>query len=288
MRNDVLTEPHGGHRVRGRPVADVQALAGRLREEVSLKLVADTPTTAGALALGPPPTPNLPRDQTISDTPSLSETNAISNPTTVTANRRVFLSAPLEAPVHISGTPVVRIRASANATDTNLGAILVDYGARHAGLADRRRARTLTTEDCWGEASLATKPVTCRSRSGPDRHPVARLEGHPRRAEPQLLRDRRAAGPRTGGVVHVPPPAAGLRLPGRAQDRLVLVGSYSGYGSQADQNRATISLNVTETLHRRSSAARRRSPGRPRESDACRHDRDPGRGAREQASARAT
>jgi hypothetical protein len=29
---------------------------------------------------------------------------------------------------------------------------------------------------------------------------------------------------------------------------LVLVGSYSGYSSQADQNRATISLNVTETL----------------------------------------
>jgi hypothetical protein len=28
----------------------------------------------------------------------------------------------------------------------------------------------------------------------------------------------------------------------------VLVGSYSGYSSQADQNRATISLNVTETL----------------------------------------
>ncbi len=29
---------------------------------------------------------------------------------------------------------------------------------------------------------------------------------------------------------------------------LVLVGSYSGYSSQADQNRATITLNVTETL----------------------------------------
>jgi X-Pro dipeptidyl-peptidase len=29
---------------------------------------------------------------------------------------------------------------------------------------------------------------------------------------------------------------------------LVLLGSYSGYGSQADQNRATISVNVTETL----------------------------------------
>jgi hypothetical protein len=28
----------------------------------------------------------------------------------------------------------------------------------------------------------------------------------------------------------------------------VLLGSYSGYGSQADQNRATISVNVTETL----------------------------------------
>ena len=81
------------------------------RANVSLKLMADTATTAGALAFGPPPTPNLPRvHQTITDTPSLSENTAISNPTTVTANRRVFLSAPLEAPVHVSGTPVVRIR----------------------------------------------------------------------------------------------------------------------------------------------------------------------------------
>ena len=106
VRNDVLTEPQvdveyaadDGRRSRGGRSTPARR---------SPNLVADTPTTAGALALGPPPTPNLPCvHQTITYTPSLNETNAISNPTTVTANCRVFLSAPLEAPVHISGTPV--------------------------------------------------------------------------------------------------------------------------------------------------------------------------------------
>jgi len=40
----------------------------------------------------------------------------------------VFLSPALTQPVHISGTPVVQLDASANKTSTHLGAMLVDYG----------------------------------------------------------------------------------------------------------------------------------------------------------------
>ena len=137
-------------------MADIPRWPVDARQQVSLKLVADTPTTAGALAFGPPPTPNLPRvHQTIPDKPSLSETNAISNPTTVTTNRRVFLSTPLEAPVHISGTAVVRVRASVNATDTNFGGLLVDYGPATQVSRTGDGAQTLGTADCWGEASPA-------------------------------------------------------------------------------------------------------------------------------------
>ena len=79
----------------------------------------------------------------------------IANLETVTANRRVFLTPPLQADVRISGTPFVSLSASADQTDTNLGALLVDYGHRHARPAGARvtASQTLTTEDCWGETS---------------------------------------------------------------------------------------------------------------------------------------
>jgi X-Pro dipeptidyl-peptidase len=250
LRNDVRIEPQ----------ADVEYAADEWRtytrwpvdsrEDVSLKLLADTPTTAGALALGPPPTPNLPRvHQTITDTPFQNETTAISNPTTVTANRRVFLSAPLEAPVHISGTPVVRIRASANATDTNFGAVLVDYGPATQVSRSGDGAQTLVTQDCWGETSSTDE--ACYFQVGKRLTTVTQwrvskgiLDALNRNsyafAEP-LVPDREES-------FTFPLLPQDYVFPAGHRIGLVLVGSYSGYSSQPDQNRATISLNVTETL----------------------------------------
>ena len=248
--NDVLAEPE----------ADVEYAADEwrthtrwpvdAREEVSLKLLADTATTAGALALGPPPTPNLPRvHQTITDTPFLSETNAISNPTTVTANRRVFLSTPLEAPVHVSGTPVVRVRASVNATDTNLGAVLVDYGPATQVSRSGDGVRTLATEDCWGETSATDeacyrqveKRLTDVTQWRVSKGILDALNRNSY-AVPELL----VAGLEESFTFPLLP--QDYVFPAGHRIGLVLVGSYSGYSSQPDQNRATISLNVTETL----------------------------------------
>jgi X-Pro dipeptidyl-peptidase len=250
VRNDVLTEPQ----------ADVEYAADEwqtftrwpidARAEISLKLVADTPTTAGALALGPPPTPNLPRvHQTITDTPSLSETNAISNPTTVTANRRVFLSAPLEASVHISGTPVVRVRASVNATDTNFGGVLVDYGPATQVSRTGDGARTLATEDCWGESSASDEACYLQVEK--------RLTNVTQWRVSKGILDALNRNSYAVAELLTPGQEESFTFPLLPQDYvfpaghrigLVLVGSYSGYSSQADQNRATISLNVTETL----------------------------------------
>jgi X-Pro dipeptidyl-peptidase len=250
VRNDVLTEPQ----------ADIEYAADEwqtfrrwpidAREEVALKLLADTPTTAGALTLGPPPTPNLPRVyQTIVDQPSLSENTAISNPTTVTTYRRVFLSGPLEAPVHISGTPVVRIRASVNAADTNFGAVLVDYGPATQVSRTGEGARTLATEDCWGEASASDEAcylqVEKRLTSVTQWRVTKGILDALNRNSYAVAEPLVAGQEETFTFPLLPQDyvfAPGHRI------GLVLVGSYSGYGSQADQNRATISLNVTETL----------------------------------------
>jgi len=250
VRNDVLTEPQADIEYAADEWRTYRRWPVDARDEVSLKLIADTPTTAGALAIGPPPTPNLSRvHQTITDTPSLSENNAISNPTTVTANRRIFLSAPLEAPVHISGTPVVRVRASVNATDTNFGAILVDYGPATQVSRNGEGVQTLTTEDCWGEASAADD--ACYFQVAKRLTNVTQWRVSKGILDALNRNSYAVAEPLIPGV------EASFTFPLLPQDYvfpaghrigLVLVGSYSGYGSQADQNRATISLNVTETL----------------------------------------
>ena len=79
----------------------------------------------------------------------------VTNPDVVQPNRLAYLSEPLTAPLHISGTPRLQVRAAADKTDTNLGVILVDYGTAER-VAHRQSGEgiiTLATEDCWGESS---------------------------------------------------------------------------------------------------------------------------------------
>ena len=250
VRNDVLTEPQADIEYAADEWLTYKRWPVDSRQDVSLKLLADTQTTAGALTYGPPPTPNLPRvHQTITDTPSLNETTAISNPTTVTANRRVFLSPPLEAPVHISGTPVVRLRASVNATDTNFGAVLVDYGPATQVSRTGDGARTLATEDCWGETSATDeacylqveKRLTTVTQWRVSKGILDALNRNSYAVAELLTADQEES-------FTFPLLPQDYVFPAGHRIGLVLVGSYSGYSSQADQNRATISLNVTETL----------------------------------------
>jgi X-Pro dipeptidyl-peptidase len=221
-------------------------------DAVALKLVEDTPTTAGILAFGPAPraTMKVPRvQQTITDTPSLSENNAISNPTNLTANRRVFLTAPLEAPLHISGTPIVRVRASVNATDTNFGAVLVDYGPATQVSRTGDGAINLATQDCWGEASA--NDDACYTQVGKRTTNVTQW-----RVSKGIL-DALNRSSYAFATPLVPNQEETFTFPLLPQDYvfpaghrigLVLVGSYSGYSSQADTNRATINLNITDTF----------------------------------------
>jgi X-Pro dipeptidyl-peptidase len=85
------------------------------------------------------------------DAPTQSETAMMNMPGTQ-ANRRVFLSAPLKADLRISGTPVVNLRASLDKTQSNLGALLVDYGAGSQVTRNGDGATTVAgTRTCWGQ-----------------------------------------------------------------------------------------------------------------------------------------
>jgi X-Pro dipeptidyl-peptidase len=89
------------------------------------------------------------------DSQGQSENTMINSPTGSQANRRVFLSPVLTHDLHMSGTPVVDIQASLDKPQTNLGALLVDYGSgtqitrTSEGIVD---ANPVTTS-CWGESS---------------------------------------------------------------------------------------------------------------------------------------
>ena len=109
----------------------------------------------------------------------------IADPGSAHPNRLVYVSSPLRRDAHLSGTPLVALRASVDNRDAaNLTAVLVDYGRPGSGAAPRMVTRG------WIDVF---EP------------PRARLPGsHP-------------AGPR----VHLPlrPAARRLRLPRRFKDR---------------------------------------------------------------------
>jgi X-Pro dipeptidyl-peptidase len=84
---------------------------------------------------------------------SPSETTLLSTPEGQQGNRRVFLSPPLKHDVRISGTPQIELQASADKAQTNLGALIADYGA---GTHITRNADGIsngTTRTCWGQAT---------------------------------------------------------------------------------------------------------------------------------------
>jgi X-Pro dipeptidyl-peptidase len=150
--------------------------------------------------------------------------------------------------VHVSGTPVVRLRASVDMTDTNFAALLVDYGDATQVSRQGDGVRTLTTEDCWGEASAADeacyRQVEKRTQTATQwRVTKGILDAVNRNsyAVPEPV---------------VPGLETSFRFPLLPQDYvfpaghrigLVVFGSYSGYGSVPEQNRATITLNLTDS-----------------------------------------
>jgi len=119
--------------------------------KVGVYLRGTAPGAAGALGLG-----SGGATDTLSWTDALqNENTVISDPTGSQANRLAFLSAPLERPLRIAGTPVVDIRASLSTPQSNLGAVLVDYGpsTQITRSSDGIIDAVPEERDCWGESS---------------------------------------------------------------------------------------------------------------------------------------
>ncbi|WP_328415747.1 Xaa-Pro dipeptidyl-peptidase [Micromonospora sp. NBC_00389] len=202
---------------------------------------------AGGLSVRPQPGK---ASRTFQDTPSMSQTNAIrhpSDPAANTENRLVFLSQPLRRPLHISGTPIVKINASVNGEDTSFAGLLVDYGTRPRFSTSGDGIRTLTTEDCWGNSATwgghaedacyrqTEKTVVTDSQELVTKGILDGLNLKSPSVTTPLV-------PGKKNSVDVPLLPEDYVFAAGNQVGVVLLGSYSGYSSRAKQNRADITV----------------------------------------------
>lgn len=197
---------------------------------------------AGGLSLVPVAKPTTVRFQ---DNPTQSQNTMVLNPERLQPNRLVYLSEPLTAPLHISGTPEIRIRAAADQDDTHFGAILVDYGTdeRVAHRLTGEGITTLTSVDCWGEASTTD--------NGCYRQTVKRVTTADYELVTKGIMDASNRQSIRTDVPLVPGTLYNFSFPLLPEDYVfkpghrigvILVASYPQYSSQANQSRANIDV----------------------------------------------
>lgn len=180
-----------------------------------------------------------------SDSTSQQEAMMMAAPQLALPNRRVFLSEPLAAPLRLSGTPYVKLRAAADKTDTNLGALIVDYGNKTQITRAGDGVTTLATETCWGESSptddacyrevakVTTEATEWRVAKG-----ILDAVNRTSLATPTDL---------TPGEYHdftwdlLP---TDYTFPAGHRIGVIIVGSYPGFSSTADPSGATITMDL--------------------------------------------
>ncbi|HEX5540402.1 MAG TPA: Xaa-Pro dipeptidyl-peptidase [Micromonospora sp.] len=202
---------------------------------------------SGALSVRPNPGK---ASATFQDAPTMSQANAIrhpSDPLANTQNRLVFLSEPLKAPLHISGTPIVQIKASVNGVDTSFAGLLVDYGTRQRFSTSGDGIRTLTAEDCWGaEANWGG-----HAEEACYRQTEKTVASNPQELVTKGILDGLNIDSLTESTPLVPGQKYQVKVPLMPEDYVfeaghqigvILLGSYSGYSSRAKQTRADITI----------------------------------------------
>src|SRR3954447_19877396 len=229
------------------PQVSVETAPGVLTDAASWPVPSTKPTQLflkpGA-ELGLAPAAGDEQTTTFQDSAAQRETAMLASPATVTANRRVFLTPPLSAPVRLSGTPVVQLDASADKTSTHLGAILVDFGPAfpRVNRATGDGVQTLTTTSCYGQASAADNGCYKDVAERIDTTTTAW----------RVTKGVLDAGHRTSRLATTPI-VAGTRypfsfpllpndytFPAGHQIGVVIVGSYRGYGTTASTTAANI------------------------------------------------
>jgi X-Pro dipeptidyl-peptidase len=208
-------------------------------------------TASGTLSV----LPNRPSAPALSfqDDPLQRETTMVGDELVIQPNRLAYVSKPLTRPLHVSGTPAVRLRASVDDVDTNFGVILVDYGRAERVQRAGDGVSTGTEENCWGETAVwggfdenACYREVFKRVAVTDREVVTKgiVDG-------LNIDDYSRPTPLVPGrqyEVGFPLLPEDYVFPAGHRVGVVIVGSYRDYGSQADQNRATITISPRSVI----------------------------------------
>ncbi|MBP2327912.1 X-Pro dipeptidyl-peptidase [Kibdelosporangium banguiense] len=238
------------------PMVDIERAADVWETANDWPLPGSRPTPlwlspSGTLSVWPNP-PSAPA-LSFRDDPLQRETTMIGNESAIQPNRLAYLSAPLTTPLHISGTPRINLQASVNDVDTNFGAILVDYGPAERVQRTGDGVVTGTKEDCWGETAVwggyteeacyreVFKRVAVTDREVVTKGIVDGLNINDYSRPTPLVRGRQYE-------VGFPLLPEDYVFPAGHRVGVIIVGSYRDYGSQADQNRATITISPRRSL----------------------------------------
>ena len=200
--------------------------------------------------LGLKPTDGKPQLRSFVDEDQRREAEQVSDEQTVKPYRLAFLSQPLRTNLRFSGTPVVKLRAAADKDDTNLGAMLVDYGpvTRVGYTQGSDGINTLGTEDCWGESSA--NDDACY------RQTVEIVANVPREVVTKGVMDALNRNSLTTPEPLVPGQAYDFAFPLLPEDYVfpaghrlgvVIVGSYRDYGAARQGNQARITVSAKES-----------------------------------------
>ncbi|PWD51055.1 hypothetical protein C8046_10740 [Serinibacter arcticus] len=147
--NGIMDEPTSMVEQDAREYVDEASWPAPGSEDVAVHLTG-TPGTAGSLALQPGTTETL---TFTGPANSPNETALITTPEGQQNSRLVFLSEPLETELRISGTPRIELDASLSQDQSNLGALLVDYGTKERVSRTGDGAINTTVRTCWGAAT---------------------------------------------------------------------------------------------------------------------------------------
>jgi X-Pro dipeptidyl-peptidase len=211
-------------------------------------LLPGAPDGSGELGLKPARGPAQTRS--FVDEDARFQNDQVSDEETVKPYRLAFLSRPLKSELRFSGTPVVQLHASADKDDTNLGAILVDYGpVTRVGYAEGRDGIIdLETEDCWGESSDHDDPCY--------RQTVERVASVPQEVVTKGVLDALNRNSLTAAEPLVPGQSYELSFPLLPEDYVfeaghrvgvVIVGSYRSYAAARQGNGARITLSTKQS-----------------------------------------
>jgi X-Pro dipeptidyl-peptidase len=182
------------------------------------------------------------------DSSSQQESMMTVAPQVALPNRRVFLSEELKTPLRLSGTPYLQVSASADQTDTNLGALIVDYGNKTQITRTGEGITTSTTESCWGESSATDdacykEVVKVTSEATDWRVAKGVLDA----ANRDWLE---SASPMVAGRFYdfswdlLP---NDYIFPAGHRIGIILVGSYPGFSSTAETNGANITVDLAKS-----------------------------------------